>query len=416
MAELQNRWYNAVLQNLPAPPSTTQLVQPAPPVELSDTALWTRGNIVPPASLTFNRQRVESTSFFDAYTTVIQELSVPESAFVAAIGSVVHQEWLVYIRGLTPQPDEDRLPDVFYTWAMTHHPDIANEGASALRDIARLRALQRFLRSYQGPPPKPAEYLGGIRELLSVLRSSSSAMISFDSTTTSGDVSGTWTRGVHKDFSGLWSGADQFDTTTARFARSVVTVKAELGAYALWAVNPDPRWYDSSQLHVAYTKQTIPPWASNPRLYWDMAFGEKSGRLQRAIASLIVVERLRSVVTSDAVFSPEDQQVVKAKAAAGLWPFFVPAGDGVTNNADFEGGKLRLETTTSTDRPLVIGAHVLPIARYLGDELDAREPLDADPAPEPRRSACVVRGLARSEFHESAQDDNVPLPKSPDSG
>ncbi|MEU1825897.1 hypothetical protein ABZ502_26110 [Streptomyces abikoensis] len=366
MAELQNRWYNAVLQNLPASPSTTQLVQPAPPVELSDTALWTRGNIVPPASLTFNRQRVESTSFFDAYTTVIQELSVPESAFVAAIGSVVHQEWLVYIRGLTPQPDEDRLPDVFYTWAMTHHPDIANEGASALRDIVRLRALQRFLRSYQGPPPKPAEYLGGIRELLSVLRSSSSAMISFDSTTTSGDVSGTWTRGVHKDFSGLWSGADQFDTTTARFARSVVTVKAELGAYALWAVNPDPRWYDSSQLHVAYTKQTIPPWASNPRLYWDMAFGEKSGRLQRAIASLIVVERLRSVVTSDAVFSPEDQQVVKAKAAAGLWPFFVPAGEGVTNTADFEGGKLRLETTTSTDRPLVIGAHVLPIARYLG--------------------------------------------------
>ncbi|MEU3352828.1 hypothetical protein [Streptomyces sp. NPDC037389] len=366
MAELQNRWYNAVLRSLPASPSTTQLIQPAPPVELSDTALWARENVVPPASLTFNRQLVESTTFFDEYTTVIQALSVPESTFVAVIGSGVHQEWLVYVRGLTPQPDEDRLPDVFYAWAMSHHPDIADEGVSALRDITRLRALQRLLRSYQGPPPKIAEYLGGIRGLLSVLKNSSSTTISFDSTTTSGDVSGTWTRGVNKDFSGLWAGAGQLDTTTARFARSVVTVKADLGAYALWTVNPDPCWYDSSQLHVAYTKQTIPPWASNPRLHWDMAFGEKSGKLQRAIASLIMVERLTSVVTSDAAFSPEDQQVIKAKAAAGLWPFFVPTGDGVTNKADFDGGRLRIETTTPTGRPLVIGAHVLPIARYLG--------------------------------------------------
>ncbi|MFE0045207.1 hypothetical protein [Streptomyces albireticuli] len=371
MADLQNRWYNVVLKSLSASPSTTQLIQPAPPVELSDTALWARGNIVPPASLTFNRQLVESTSFFDEYTTVIQALSVPESTFVAVIGSGVHQEWLAYVGGLTPRPDEDRLPDVFYSWAMTHHPDIANEGVSTLRDIVRLRALQRVLRSYQGPSPKPAEYLGGIRELLSVLKNSSSAMISFDSTTASGDVSGTWTRGVNKDFSGLWAGADQLETTTARFARSVVTVKAELGAYALWTVNPDPRWYDSSQLHLAYTKQTSPPWASNPRLRWDMAFGEKSGRLQRAIASLITVERVTSVVTSDAVFSPEDQQAIKAKAAAGLWPFFVPTGDGVTNKADFDGGKLRLETITSTERPLVIGAHVLPIARYLGSSSTA---------------------------------------------
>ncbi|WP_116209468.1 hypothetical protein [Streptomyces olivoreticuli] len=376
MAELQNRWYNAVLKNLPASPSTTQLIQPAPPLEPSDTALWARENTVPPASLTFNWQAVESALFFDEYAAVIQALSVPESTLVTAIGSGVHQEWLKYLKGLTPQPDEDRLPDVFYAWAMTYHPDVANEGASALRDIVRLKALQRLLHSYQGSPPKPAEYLGGSRELLSMLSNSLSTTISFDSATTSGDVSGTWTRGVNKDFSGLWAGADRLDATTTRFARSVVTVEAELGAYAVWTVNPDPRWYDSSRLHEAYTKHSSPPWASDPQLHWDMAFGEKSGRLQRAIGSLLIVERLSSVVTSDAAFPSDDQQVIKANAAAGLWPFFVPTGDGVTNKADFDNGKPRLETTASGGKPLVIGAHVLPIARYLGGSSTAPGGID----------------------------------------
>ncbi|WP_228773436.1 hypothetical protein [Streptomyces eurocidicus] len=366
MTALQNRWYNAVLKNLAASPSTTQLIQPAPPLEPSDTALWAHENTVPPASLTFNRQIAESAFLFREYDAVIQALSVPESTLVTAIGSAVHQEWLKYLRGLTPQPDEDRLPDVFYAWAMTYHPDIANEGASALRDIVRLKALQRFLRSYQGPPPKPAEYLGGSRELLSMLGNSRSTTISFDSATTSADVSGTWTGGVNKDFSGLWDGADRLDAITTGFARSVVTVEAELGAYVVWPVNPDPRWYDSSRLHEAYTKRSSPPWASDPQLHWDMAFGEKSGRLRRAIASLLVVAGLTSVVTSDAVFPSDDQQAIRVKAAAGLWPFFVPTGGGVTSNASFDNGRLRIETATPADKPLVIGAHVLPIARYLG--------------------------------------------------
>ncbi|MEU1671103.1 hypothetical protein ABZ752_03595 [Streptomyces roseifaciens] len=366
MTELQNRWYNAVQKSLPASPSTTQLIQPAPTLAPSDTALWARENTVPPASLTFNRQVAESALFFDAYAAVIQVLSVPESTFVTAIGPGIHQEWLKYLRGLTPRPDEDRLPDVFYAWAMTYHPDVANEGASALRDIVRLGALQRLLRSYQGPPPRPAEYLGGSRELLGMLRDSPPATVSFDSATTSGDVSGTWTGGVNKDCSGLWAGAGRSDAITTGFARSAVTVEAELGAYAVWPVNPDPRWYDSSRLHEAYAKRTSPPWASQPQLHWDRAFGEKSGRLQRAIASLLIVEGLTSVVTSDAAFTSGDQQVIKAEAAAGLWPFFVPTGDGVTNKADFDKGRTRLETTTPAGKPLVIGAHVLPIARYLG--------------------------------------------------
>ncbi|MDT0448573.1 hypothetical protein [Streptomyces hesseae] len=371
MAELQNRWHNAVLKSLPTSPSTTQLIQPAPPLEPSDTALWAHENIVPPASLTFNRQMVESAFFFDEYAAVIQALCVPESTLVTAIGSDVHQEWLRFVRGLTPQPGEDKLPDVFYDWAMAHHPGVANEGASVLRDIASLRALQRLLLTYQGPPPRPAEYLGGSRELLSILKNSPSARISFNSAATSGDVSGTWTGGVNKGFSGLWVGADRLDATTVRFARGVVTVEAELGAYAVWPVNPDPGWYNSSQLHTAYTKRSSPPWASNPQLHWDMAFGETSGKLQRAIASLMVVERLTTVVTSDAAFTPDDQQAIKAKAAAGLWPFFVPTGDGVTNKADFDSGKLRLATTAQAGKPLVIGAHVLPIARYLGGSATA---------------------------------------------
>jgi hypothetical protein len=96
-------------------------------------------------------------------------------------------------------------------------------------------------------------------------------------------------------------------------------------------------------------------------------FDERRGRLLRATAALLVADGLRCTVTSDAVFSSDDQRVLKDKAGAGMWPFFVPSGDGVTCKAYFDGqGRLTVETSTPHGRPLVIGANVLDIARYLG--------------------------------------------------
>ncbi|MFJ1705520.1 hypothetical protein [Kitasatospora sp. NPDC088346] len=365
MTGLQNRWYNTILKGLAADRSTAQLLQPAPLLELSD-ALWAYENTVPPASLTYNWQIVDCASFFGEYTSVIEVLS-RQSTFEEDIGPDVYKEWIAYLNTVIPPPTDDELPDLFQQWAMQHHPDVASIGASDLTSIAQLIDLQKLLRTYQGPPAMPAQYMGGIKELQARLAGSQPVNLSFSSTTAASDVSDTWARGVNTHLSGLWTGAQCFDATTVKFATSAVTASVSLSEYTAWTAIPDGNWYDSGLLHSAYTNHVGPPWVQNCHPNWHDMFAAGSGRLLRAVASLLVADNVTCNVTSDAVFSADDQQALKAKAAAGVWPFFVPTGDGVTNNVGFDGqGKLTLETNTPKGRPLVIGATVLDIARYLG--------------------------------------------------
>ncbi|MFI6449823.1 hypothetical protein [Kitasatospora sp. NPDC050543] len=366
MTGLQNRWYNTMLKSLAADRSTAQIIQPVPLLELSDAALWAYENTVPPASLTYNWKIVDCASFFGEYASVIEVLS-RQSTFEEDIGPAVYKEWIAYLNTVIPPPSDDELPDLFQQWALQHHPDVASIGASDLTSIAQLSDLQKLLRTYQGTPAVPVQYKGGIKELQAMLASSRPVNISFSSTMAASDVSDTWARGVNTHLSGLWTGAECFDATTVKFATSAVTASVTLGKYTAWTAIPDSKWYDSGLLHSAYTNHVGPPWVQNCRPNWHDMFAEGSGRLLRAVASLLVADNVSCKVTSDAAFSDNDQQALKAKAAAGVWPFFVATGDGVTNDVSFDGqGKLSLEINTPKGRPLVVGATVLDIARYLG--------------------------------------------------
>jgi hypothetical protein len=365
MTELQNQWYNALVTGLLADPSVAQLIQPAPLLAPSDSSLWAYENLIPPASLTFNTQMTSSARFFREYASAVDGLKFPESAFEQDIGPIVYQQWTDHISQVHPPPAPGELPDLFFEWALLNAPEVAHIGASDLRWMYQISTAQEALKPYEDPNAKPADFSGTFEKLLQMLQASGSTQFSFDSSRATSDVSNSWTNGANTTFYGLWVGSNSTSMLSAKFARSKVTVTARL-RYTVWISVPGA-WYSSFLLNLAYSNKSSPPWPQNESPTWDEIFGPQ-GSMQRLIGWLLVADGLDVTVESDAIYSDRDQRVITSNALNGLWPFFVPSSGGfATNSVTFdETGAMRIEFFTEPQNPIVIGANVLGIARYLG--------------------------------------------------
>ncbi len=114
---------------------------------------------------------------------------------------------------------------------------------------------------------------------------------------------------------------------------------------------------------LAYSSRTAPPWSRSED--WDSFFGSE-GSLRYLNASLVIVDGLRATLSSAAQYDKSEQDAVRRAAPQGLWPFFVP-GSAATIAVEFDASShLRVELCTQPGAPLLLGANVLSIARYLG--------------------------------------------------
>jgi hypothetical protein len=366
MVALQNRWYNALVGALTRDPSMFQLVQPSGPMSPTDQALWAYLDVIPPASLTFNRSLPGAGQFFTEYAPMVSQIQFPQTAFEQDIGEQNYRSWSAYLATLSPPPSDNQLPLLFQNWAARNAPSVASAGVAFLSRLNLLDAAQQALAPYQGPNAKPADFTGGYADLIQTLKASSGRNISFDSTRASGDVRNTWTGGIDIGVDGLWRGSGSSSRLSRKFAASNVTVSAQFQAYAQWTAVPGA-WYSSSLLNVAYSSQATPPWVANADPSWNDLFGP-DGSMLRFIASLAVVDGTNITVTSNALFSTTDQQTILDGAPLGFWPFYAPALDGsVSNLVSFgSSGGMEIEIVTQPGNPLVIGANVLGIAQFLG--------------------------------------------------
>ena len=140
-------------------------------------------------------------------------------------------------------------------------------------------------------------------------------------------------------------------------------VAAKFRALAVWTATPGS-WYRSSLLNLAYSSRTAPPWVAGQD--WDAFFGP-DGSMQYLLASLVVVDGLQASLTSLAVYDEAEQAAVRRAAPEGLWPFYVPRSAAATSSVGFDdSAHLRIETRTQPGAPLVLGANVLSVDRYLG--------------------------------------------------
>lgn len=370
MSVLQNRWYNGLANQLGLDRASFQISQPAPPITATDQGLWSYQNVIPPASLTFNRN-LPNDSFFDPYAAVVQQLECP-TQLETAVGPVVYAQWVAYLSTLSPPPPDSELPAIFMQWANANgHQDVARQGASALIAINLFNGQKNAVLPYEGAHAKPVDFQGGYGDLVKSLGKTGSRNLTMDSSTTSADVSQTWTGGQSFGLQGLWSGSGPNSRLSRIFAASQVTVNLGLARFLLWMSTPGG-WYSSSLLNTAYSSTATPPWPRDADPTWDEAFGT-NGTLSYFIASLLVGDGLTATVTSDAVYGKLDQQTIQENAAAGFWPFYTPTrGTTVTNTVtntvsfDPKTKNMTIQTVAQSQNPFVVGANVLTTARYLG--------------------------------------------------
>ncbi|TAG62541.1 hypothetical protein [Microcoleus sp. PH2017_02_FOX_O_A] len=368
MTILQNHWYNFLIKVLGVASDMFQISQPSPPIAPSnDIGLWSYQNVIPPASLTFNRCVYSDTLFFNEYVALVSQIEFPESAFEQIIGEQNYKAWLSFLDEQNPPPPPNDIPTVFRNWAMRHAPSVANQGAAALSQMVLIQAAQQALLPYQGINARPPDFDGNYASLLNILANSPSVSFLFDSSQVSGtdNVQNTWTGGVNFGFNGLWFGSSSDSRLTRRFAASQVTVNTSFNAQAVWTSTPGS-WYNSSLLNMAYSNKQTPPWPPNPNPTWEEFFGS-DGSLNHFIAALVVVDEVNATVTSNAIYCETDQQTILSNTSKGLWPFYVPSSDRVTNTVTFNADNtMTIDTVTQPRNPLVIGQNVLSLARWLG--------------------------------------------------
>jgi hypothetical protein len=365
MTVLQNRWYNGFVAGLQVDRTQAEIIQPSLPLH-TDNDLWAYENRVPPASLTFNTNLCGNEQFFEEYAALASRLLFPQSTFQQDIGADTYQAWTHYVNALQPPPTLEQLPALFMGWAMQFAPQVAQIGTSDLTQMALIAASQQMLAPYIGPHALPVDFDGSLAQLLHMLSQMSGVEFSFDSNTRSSDVSNTWTGGRDTNMYGLWTGSSSRSRLSLLFAHSKVTVTVSAKRYMVWRSTPGS-WYDSSLLNNAFSNTSSPPWPANGNPNWNNFFGP-TGSMRQVIASLLMMDGMHVSVASDATYTHSDQQSILGKVSAGLWPFFIPDSDSVVTNQVTFGSPsgMNIETITQPGNPMVVGANVLSIARYLG--------------------------------------------------
>ncbi|MEU1818432.1 hypothetical protein ABZ543_25075 [Streptomyces roseifaciens] len=374
---VQNQLYNALTQGLGQSNQTFQLLQPAAPLstEGGDTFLWTFLNNIPPLSLDQNYTQSGGNQLFSDYKGVMSALRPATKIDVKQeIGEENFQNFVRYLQSLKPIPPVNQFPDIFFNWAMVNAPDVAQQGASAYAAIILdpIGSAQQALMPYMQRPPAPPDWARGYDALVRDLSQAPQRAFEMHSSTTSSDVSKTWSSGRRSVLFGLWRGSESTERLSEFFAQSEISIRASFGHVLSFQTNAGA-WYGSSALGTAYSKKGDPPWRSGSAITWDSTFGA-SGNIQRVTVNLLVADAMDISVTARTSFSQQDQQIIRGNSGFGLWPFYNGGREyGMTTNTQFsDRGETTITTKSSPGVPVLIGVNVLPIGRFLGYTSAAR--------------------------------------------
>lgn len=382
--EAQNKFYNALCEGLGLSRQMFQILQPSPPLIPGDNRfLWNYFNNIPVFSLTQNYIASGGNQLFSDYSALMSALRPAEPVDIAAdIGEQTLQDFQTYVRTtFNPAPTATQYPDIFFNWALMNAPNVANIGAGdfATLILDPIGAAQTALMPYQpgrGPNPAPgrvAEWSLGYDMLVNQLHGAPATSFAMSSSTTSSDVTNTWSHGSNSGFFGLVGSGDSASKESEKFAASSFSVQASFGHVLNFQANPG-LWYTSSAMGAAYSDHDSPPWRPDGVIQWDNTFGP-NGNIQRVMTNLIVVDSMDVTVTAATTYDSNDQETINHQSSGGLWPFYnANNGNGMKTTHSFgDNGAITIHTTSAPGVPIVIGGNVLPIGQFVGHAVVARE-------------------------------------------
>jgi hypothetical protein len=372
--DLQNGWYNGLLQGLGQNAKSFQVIQPAPPIAsgaAANATFWSYFNNIPPLSLTQQFTPSGGNQFYSNYRALMSALMPTRTVNVQGdIGEENFKAWQKYVLNLATPPTTNQLPTIFRNWAMIFAPQVANIGSSdyasiSLDPIATAQNELLLIYTDLNQLPKPFNWALNYNDMVTQLNASPSLNFSFDSATMNTDVSKSWTKGGNSGFFGLWGGSTTQTSLSEQFASSRVKVAASFDNILVFSNTPG-LWYNSAAMALAFTNKTGNPWGQSS-INWDNTFGT-NGNMQRFAANLVIASGMSISVTSDASYSTLDQQTITSSGHAGFWPFYSgSSGSSTTNTVTFnEQGQMTINTSSVKGVPIVLGVNVLPVGQFVG--------------------------------------------------
>jgi len=374
--DVNNGLYNAITKGLGLSPTSFALLQPNNPV-LDNNALWNHYfNLVPPSSLVFNNVLSTGAQFFDNYSAMNSALeSSAEKTYETKVPQAIRDEFENFIMARPTPPSLSQLPALFRNWAFLKHPSIANAGASALAAaiLDPVAAGQLRLMPYQGDPaaeppipPRQPDWDEDFNKMKQQLSAGPSRAFSYQQSQISKDVSKTWSGGKSSGFFGLWGSSSSSSKQSQTFSEADFSVQASFKHVIAFGPVPGV-WYSSATMAMAFHNKNKAPWKSGNPITWDTAFNPSTGNLARFLVNLIVVDIMSVTVKSLAEFTHDDQTIIQTNSGGGLWPFYTSnSSNGVATNHSFnDQGQMTVTINSLPGVPIVLGANVLPIDRYI---------------------------------------------------
>ncbi|WP_353718361.1 hypothetical protein [Dyadobacter sp. 676] len=378
--DLQNGWYNGLIQGLGQSQDSFQIIQPAPPIAsgtAANTTFWAYYNNIPPKTLTQQFAASGGNQFYNNYRALLSALVPSRNIDVKAdIGEENYNNWQAYVQRQPTLPTMNQIPTMFRNWAMFYAPSVANIGSSDYAAILLdpiATAQNELTLIYTNPQGLPINFDWQLTylDMVNQLNNSPARSFSFDSATMNSNVSSSWSGGSQSAFFGLWGNSSSTSKLSEQFASSRVKVTADFQNVLVYSNTPGA-WYYSSAMGLAYANQTGNPWSPASSINWNNTFGG-NGNMQYFAANVIVASGMTITVTSDASYSSLDQQTITSSGSAGFWPFYTgDSGSSSNNRVTFdEHGQMTISTTSVPGVPIILGVNVLSAGEFVGHSASA---------------------------------------------
>lgn len=375
---VNNGFYNALVESLGLSRQHFALLQPSSPV-LTTSNLWNHYfNLIPPAAIFVDPVLSAGAQYFDNYKALYSSLqSNAGSQWESKVPEDIRNAFSDFLVNRATAPTLSQLPAVFRNWAFLRHPRFANVGATALGNavLDPIASGQLRLLGYVGDPgadppiaDRQPDWDEDIDALRAQLAAAPSRSINFTASTGSTDVTDTWAHGDSTVFFGIYRTDSNTSHTSTIFSESEIDLSGSFGHVGLFSPVPGS-WFSSAATRIAFDNNAdqSPPWVAGAAKNWANTFDPQAGVLPRFIGSLVVVDTMNITFHSRAKFTIDDQTQITQNSGGGFWPFYNTSSDeGTRTQFNFDdGGELTVTITSLPGVPIVLGANVFGAQDYL---------------------------------------------------
>jgi len=316
-----------------------QLLRPPCPIAVSgnkaDQLLWDYFNNIPSHSTSHQYIASNGCQFLNNYAGLLSSLTPPSGDLEAVVGKECVEKWNNYLLHSPVAITLEALPSLFQGWAKPNgFSSVALQGKAVLEKLVNetIFIAQRKFQLYRNPDGtyKNPYWESGISELRKQLGNSLAKSFKMN------DLS--------------------------------LTIDASFKNVLIFTPKPG-HWYNPKAMALAYKNKSGYPWRPNSSIRWDDTFDPVNGNLARFATSLIVVNRMDILVTSQGAYTKTEQDQIRTNSAKSVCPFNISSSEHLGSDLKFTGdGRMTITISSRQGTPIIIGMMVKPVDSFIAEK------------------------------------------------